>query len=83
MVGFATPEEASAVLDQKADELQVLDAVVGTGVGHSSDEANFVIHLFVRSEEDVARVEQAAASMLGGSRFEVIVSGEITAFDSG
>jgi hypothetical protein len=42
-----------------------------------------VIHLFVRSEEDFEAIERAAASTLGESRFEVIVSGEITAFDSG
>jgi hypothetical protein len=57
--------------------------LVGTGVGKSRDGVTFVIHLFVRSEEDIEGVEQAAASMLGVSSFEVIVSGEVTAFDSG
>ena len=83
MAGFPTAEEASDVLEEKASELQGLDGLVGAGVGKSRDGATFVIHLFVRSEQDIEGVEQAAASMLGESRFEVIVSGEITAFDSG
>jgi len=83
MAGFTTLEEASGVLEVKADELHVLDGVVGTGVGHSSDKTSFLIHLFVRSEEDVERTRRAAESILGQARFEVIVPGEITAFDSG
>ena len=83
MAGFTTLEEASDTLEQKVDELQVLEGVVGTGVGHSSDGTTFLIHLFVRSEEDVDRTKRAAGSILGQSPFEVIVSGEITALDSG
>ena len=83
MAGFPTIEEASDVLEEKASELQGLDGVVGTGIGQSRDGVTFLIHLFVRSEQDTEGVEQAAASMLGESCFEVIVSGEITAFDSG
>jgi len=82
MPGFATANDASQALDANSEELAAIPGVVGTAVGRSEDEDDYVVHIFVRSEEDVDSTKQAAARTLGESRSEVIVSGELTALDS-
>lgn len=82
MPGFATAQDASLALEASSQELADIPGVVGTAVGRSSNDENFVVHIFVRSEGDVDSTKQAAAKTLGESRSEVIVSGELTAFDS-
>ena len=82
MPGFATADDASQALETSSQELAAIPGVVGTAVGRSKNDKDYVVHIFVRSEEDVDPTKQAAARMLGESRAEVIVSGELTAFDS-
>lgn len=82
MPGFATANDATQALEASSKELSAIPGVVGTAVGRATNDEAFVVHIFVRSEEDVDSTEQAAASLLGESRCEVIVSGELTAFDS-
>lgn len=82
MPGFSTADEASQALEANSSELATLPGVVGTAVGRSRNDKDYVVHIFVRSEEDVGSTKQAAAKTLGESRSEVIVSGELTAFDS-
>jgi hypothetical protein len=80
MPGFATANDASQALEASSKELAAIPGVVGTAVGRSKNE-DYVVHIFVRSEEDVDSTKQAATRTLGESRSEVIVSGELTAFD--
>lgn len=82
MSGFATAEDASQALEASSQELAAIPGVVGTAVGRATNDEDFVVHIFVKSKEEVDSTEQAAASLLGESRSEVIVSGELTAFDS-
>ncbi|HZK50017.1 MAG TPA: hypothetical protein VFD47_00435 [Actinomycetota bacterium] len=82
MPGFATADDASQALETSSQELAAIPGVVGTAVGRSKNDEDYVVHIFVRSEEDVDPTKQAAARALGESRAEVIVSGELTAFDS-
>jgi heme-degrading monooxygenase HmoA len=82
MPGFATADDASQALEASSEELASIPGVVGTAVGRSKNDEDYVVHIFVRSEEDVDSTKQAAAGTLGESRSEVIVSGELTAFDS-
>jgi len=82
MPGFATANDASQALEANSQELTAIPGVVGTAVGRSTNDEDYVVHIFVRSEEDVDPTERAAARTLGESRSEVIVSGELTAFDS-
>jgi len=82
MSGFATAKDASQALEASSQELAAIPGVVGTAVGRSKNDEDHVVHIFVRSEEDVDPTERAAVSLLGESRSEVIVSGELTAFDS-
>jgi heme-degrading monooxygenase HmoA len=82
MPGFATADDASQALEASSEELASIPGVVGTAVGRSKSDEDYVVHIFVRSEEDVDPTKQAAAGTLGESRSEVIVSGDLTAFDS-
>lgn len=82
MPGFATVDDASQALETSSQELAAIPGVVGTAVGRSKNDEDYVVHIFVRSEDDVDPTERAAAKSLGESRSEVIVSGELTAFDS-
>ncbi|MGH2776984.1 MAG: hypothetical protein ACRDJT_16350 [Actinomycetota bacterium] len=82
MPGFATENDASQALEASSQELAAIPGVVGMAVGRSKSDEDYVVHIFVRSEEDVDSIKQAAAKTLGESRSEVIVSGELTAFDS-
>jgi hypothetical protein len=82
MSGFASAEDATQALEANSQELAAIPGVVGTAVGRSKNDEDHVVHIFVRSEEDVDSTERAAASLLGESRSEIIVSGELTAFDS-
>jgi heme-degrading monooxygenase HmoA len=81
MPGFATANDASQALEASSQELAAIPGVVGTAVGRSKKDEDYVVHIFVRSEEDVDSTERAATRTLGESRSEVIVSGELTAFD--
>ena len=82
MPGFATADDASQALETSSQELAAIPGVVGTAVGRSENDEGYVVHIFVKSEEDVDSTKQAAAKILGESRSEVIVSGELSAFDS-
>ncbi len=82
MPGFATTDDASQALEANSQNLAAIPGVVGTAVGRSKNDEDYVVHIFVKSEEDVDPTSQAAARTLGESRSEVIVSGELTAFDS-
>jgi hypothetical protein len=81
MPGFATANDASQALEASSQELAAIPGVVGTAVGRSANNEGYVVHIFVRSEEDVGSTKQAATRTLGESRSEVIVSGDLTAFD--
>jgi hypothetical protein len=82
MPGFATATEASQALEASSQKLAGIPGVVGTAVGRSKNDEDYVVHNFASSEEDVVSIKHAATEMLGESRFEIIVSGELTAFDS-
>jgi hypothetical protein len=81
MPGFATANDASQALEGCSQELAAIPGVVGTAVGRSKSDEDYVVHIFVSSEEGVDATKQAATRSLGESRFEIIVSGELTAFD--
>ena len=82
MPGFANANEASQALEASSQKLAGIPGVVGTAVGRSKNDEDYVVHIFASSEEDVDSIKHAATETLGESRFEIIVSGELTAFDS-